>query len=268
MRIGRVLSGGLLLLALACTAFAYVIFYRLIGKLGATRASSVTYLVPVFGVLWGALWLGEAVSAAMLGGGVLILASLTVSTLLWANLSNGFVWVVLLVTLAFGAVGAIGLFGGVRTPSAAALEPYRWTPPSRGAPGTDADVIVRTVQLPSADEERLAGALQLNASTFVLGRTPHWRVASALLPRERGGVRTGLVIEWPEDSAAPDAEPALADDLAPTTYAPAIAGLTPPAGPSTRRSPSPGLASGATTRWPRSRSSSSGRKSSPRATRL
>jgi len=51
-----------------------VIFYRLIEKLGATRASSVTYLVPVFGVLWGALWLGEAVSAAMLAGGVLILA--------------------------------------------------------------------------------------------------------------------------------------------------------------------------------------------------
>ena len=66
--------GAVLLLALACTAFAYVIFYRLIEKLGATRASSVTYLVPVFGVLWGALWLGEVVSAAMLAGGVLILA--------------------------------------------------------------------------------------------------------------------------------------------------------------------------------------------------
>ena len=63
-----------LLLALACTAFAYVIFYRLIAKLGATRASSVTYLVPVFGVLWGALWLNETVSVAMLAGGVLILA--------------------------------------------------------------------------------------------------------------------------------------------------------------------------------------------------
>jgi drug/metabolite transporter (DMT)-like permease len=40
-------------LALGCTSLAYLIFYRLIDRLGATRASSVTYLVPVFGVLWG-----------------------------------------------------------------------------------------------------------------------------------------------------------------------------------------------------------------------
>ncbi len=40
-------------------------------------------------------------------GGVLILASLTVSTLLWANLSNGFVWVVLLLTLSYGGIGFI-----------------------------------------------------------------------------------------------------------------------------------------------------------------
>ncbi|HVT34398.1 MAG TPA: phospho-N-acetylmuramoyl-pentapeptide-transferase [Nevskiaceae bacterium] len=38
-------------------------------------------------------------------GGVLILCAITVSTLLWANLSNRFVWFSLLVTLAFGAVG-------------------------------------------------------------------------------------------------------------------------------------------------------------------
>ncbi|MGC0153621.1 DMT family transporter [Chromobacterium vaccinii] len=61
------------LLALLCTALAYLIFYRLIDRLGATGASGVTYLVPVFGVLWGALFLGEAVSAAMLAGAALIL---------------------------------------------------------------------------------------------------------------------------------------------------------------------------------------------------
>ncbi len=38
-------------------------------------------------------------------GGVLILISLTVATLLWADLSNGFIWVVLLITLSFGGVG-------------------------------------------------------------------------------------------------------------------------------------------------------------------
>ena len=38
-------------------------------------------------------------------GGALILVSIVVTTLLWADLDNRFVWVVLLVTLGFGAVG-------------------------------------------------------------------------------------------------------------------------------------------------------------------
>src|SRR5690554_2344644 len=38
-------------------------------------------------------------------GGALILASITISTLLWADLSNRYVWIVLLVTLLFGAIG-------------------------------------------------------------------------------------------------------------------------------------------------------------------
>ncbi len=65
--------GAVLALALGCTALAYLIFYRLIDRLGATRASSVTYLVPVFGVLWGATFLHEPVGLLMLLGGLLIL---------------------------------------------------------------------------------------------------------------------------------------------------------------------------------------------------
>src|SRR5690606_40627392 len=38
-------------------------------------------------------------------GGVLILLSIGISTLLWFDLSNRFVWIVLLVTLGFGAIG-------------------------------------------------------------------------------------------------------------------------------------------------------------------
>ncbi len=40
-------------------------------------------------------------------GGVLILATLAVSTLLWANLRNGYVWVALLLTLGYGAIGFV-----------------------------------------------------------------------------------------------------------------------------------------------------------------
>ena len=43
-------------------------------------------------------------------GGVLILLSLTISTLLWADLTNGFVWAVLLLTLGYGAIGFVDDF--------------------------------------------------------------------------------------------------------------------------------------------------------------
>ncbi|MBM2885851.1 DMT family transporter [Chromobacterium phragmitis] len=65
---------AVLLLALLSTSLAYLIYYRLINRLGATRASSVTYLVPVFGVLWGALFLSESVGVFMFAGAGLILA--------------------------------------------------------------------------------------------------------------------------------------------------------------------------------------------------
>ena len=41
---------------------------------GASGALTVTYLVPLFGMLWGALFLGEATTAAMLGGAALVIA--------------------------------------------------------------------------------------------------------------------------------------------------------------------------------------------------
>ena len=40
-------------------------------------------------------------------GGALILMAISFSTLLWADLSNGYVWAVLLVTLGFGAIGVL-----------------------------------------------------------------------------------------------------------------------------------------------------------------
>jgi phospho-N-acetylmuramoyl-pentapeptide-transferase len=40
-------------------------------------------------------------------GGALILTAILVATLLWANLSNRFVWIVLVVTLAFGVIGFV-----------------------------------------------------------------------------------------------------------------------------------------------------------------
>ena len=62
-----------LVFALLCSAIAYLIYYRLIADVGPTKALTVTFLIPVFGILWGGLFLGERVDAAMLGGSALIL---------------------------------------------------------------------------------------------------------------------------------------------------------------------------------------------------
>ncbi len=59
-------------LALASTAIAYLIYFRLIADAGPARALTVTFLIPFFGVLWGYLFLGEALTPNMLAGGALI----------------------------------------------------------------------------------------------------------------------------------------------------------------------------------------------------
>lgn len=61
-------------LALLCSAVAYLLYYRLIRDLGPTRAMTVTFLIPVFGILWGALLLGEPVTLAVIGGTALVVA--------------------------------------------------------------------------------------------------------------------------------------------------------------------------------------------------
>ncbi|XQQ05222.1 MAG: DMT family transporter [Leptolyngbya sp. IPPAS B-1204] len=55
-------------LALLSTAFAYILYFRLIQNVGSTKALTVTYLIPLFAMLWGAITLQEAVSLSMLIG--------------------------------------------------------------------------------------------------------------------------------------------------------------------------------------------------------
>ena len=65
--------GATILLAVVCTGAAYIIFFRLIANVGPTGAVSVTFLVPVFGVVWGAWFLDEAITASILAGAGIIL---------------------------------------------------------------------------------------------------------------------------------------------------------------------------------------------------
>ncbi|WP_455288820.1 DMT family transporter [Cupriavidus necator] len=59
-------------LGVLCTALAYILYYRLIADLGPVRSLTVTFLIPPFGIVWGALFLGEALSWAHAVGGALI----------------------------------------------------------------------------------------------------------------------------------------------------------------------------------------------------
>jgi drug/metabolite transporter (DMT)-like permease len=63
----------LLALAIICTAVAYLLYYRLILELGATRALTVTFLAPIFGTIWGALFIGEPVTLTKIAACAIIL---------------------------------------------------------------------------------------------------------------------------------------------------------------------------------------------------
>jgi drug/metabolite transporter (DMT)-like permease len=65
---------NVLLLALVCSAAAYVLYFRLIRDVGPTRAMTVTFLMPAFGMLWGRLFLDETITVPMLAGAALIVA--------------------------------------------------------------------------------------------------------------------------------------------------------------------------------------------------
>jgi drug/metabolite transporter (DMT)-like permease len=67
-------------MAIACTALAYVMYFRLLAQAGPAAATSVTFLIPVFGLLWGALFLQEPLSPAMIGGVLLVLAGTALAT--------------------------------------------------------------------------------------------------------------------------------------------------------------------------------------------
>ncbi|OCX93133.1 MAG: multidrug DMT transporter permease [Pseudomonas sp. CO183] len=63
---------SLLGLGLVCTAFAYILYFRLLADIGPVKTLTVTFLIPPFGVLWGVLLLDEPLSWAYVQGGALI----------------------------------------------------------------------------------------------------------------------------------------------------------------------------------------------------
>ncbi len=71
--------GAVALLGVLCTGIAFVMYYRLIARIGASRAATATYLVPLFGVGWAWLLLDEPLTLNMGIAGALILGSVVLS---------------------------------------------------------------------------------------------------------------------------------------------------------------------------------------------
>jgi len=67
---------SLLGLGLGCTALAYIVYFRLLSSIGPVKSMTTTFLIPLFGVLWGALFLDEPLSMAHIYGGMLIAVAL------------------------------------------------------------------------------------------------------------------------------------------------------------------------------------------------
>ena len=65
--------GGVIAFAILCSAVAYLLYYRLIADVGPTKALTVTFLMPVFGMIWGVIFLREIITLSMIVGAALII---------------------------------------------------------------------------------------------------------------------------------------------------------------------------------------------------
>lgn len=67
-------------LGVVCTGGAYVLFYRLVERVGAVNTLAVTYLIPLFGLGWGALFLHEQLTPSRLAGAGVVLLGVALTT--------------------------------------------------------------------------------------------------------------------------------------------------------------------------------------------
>jgi len=69
---------AIVVLGVVCTAIGYLQYFALIREIGPTMTATVTILIPIFGLIWSALLLGESVTAGSMVGMVIVLASVWV----------------------------------------------------------------------------------------------------------------------------------------------------------------------------------------------
>lgn len=72
-------------LAVLSSALAHLLYFRLICNIGSTKALTVAYLIPLFAMLWGAIFLKEAITLSMLLGCILVLVGTAIANNLLAS---------------------------------------------------------------------------------------------------------------------------------------------------------------------------------------
>lgn len=83
-------AGSILGLAVLCTSAAYILYFFLISSVGPTKTLSVTFLVPVFGIVWSRIFLDESIALSAVLGLLVVLASVFLVTDLRLPISRSF----------------------------------------------------------------------------------------------------------------------------------------------------------------------------------
>jgi len=71
---------SVVVLGIASTGFAYILYFRLIRHVGPAKAITVTYLLPVFAVFWGSIVLDEEITLIMIVGTAIIFTGTALAT--------------------------------------------------------------------------------------------------------------------------------------------------------------------------------------------
>jgi drug/metabolite transporter (DMT)-like permease len=79
---------SVVMLALFSTSLAYILYFRLLQSIGSSRTITVTYIIPVFAMVWGAMILEEPITVAMMVGGGLVLCGTAIANGLLARFAE------------------------------------------------------------------------------------------------------------------------------------------------------------------------------------
>lgn len=77
------------ILGILCTGLAFILYFHLLGHIGVSNTVLVTYLAPVFAMLWGGIFLDETITLKMLLGTAFILGGITLTTGLLKHVLRG-----------------------------------------------------------------------------------------------------------------------------------------------------------------------------------